>query len=271
MLIDWFTVGAQALNFLVLVWLLKRFLYGPILNAIDAREARIAAELADADEKRSQAEDERAEFERKNAQLDEKRAELLHEAAVAADAERQRLFDAARQQADAWSETRREMLRGDAARLNATITRRAQDEVFAIARKTLADLAGSSLEQRITDVFTDRLRALGDNEKHALTDALASTSEPALVRTAFELPAPQRAAIQQVLDERFHAGTRIRFEVAPTLVSGIELVTNGQKVAWSIAGHLASLERVVDALLDKPQVAPPPPGRETDPAPTPSP
>ena len=42
MLIDWFTVGAQALNFLILVWLMKRFLYKPILHAIDAREKRIA-------------------------------------------------------------------------------------------------------------------------------------------------------------------------------------------------------------------------------------
>ena len=38
MLIDWFTVGAQALNFVILVWLLKHFLYKPILNAIDVRE-----------------------------------------------------------------------------------------------------------------------------------------------------------------------------------------------------------------------------------------
>ena len=52
MLIDWFTVGAQALNFLILVWLMKRFLYKPILDAIDAREDRVAAELADADASR---------------------------------------------------------------------------------------------------------------------------------------------------------------------------------------------------------------------------
>ena len=44
MLIDWFTVGAQALNFIILVWLLKRYLYKPILNAV-TREKRIAAEL----------------------------------------------------------------------------------------------------------------------------------------------------------------------------------------------------------------------------------
>ena len=49
MLIDWFTVGAQVLNFLILIWLLKRFLYKPILHAIDEREERIATELANAD------------------------------------------------------------------------------------------------------------------------------------------------------------------------------------------------------------------------------
>ena len=47
MLIDWFTIAAQALNFLILVWLMRRFLYKPILNAIDAREKLIAKELAE--------------------------------------------------------------------------------------------------------------------------------------------------------------------------------------------------------------------------------
>ena len=55
MLIDWFTVVAQALNFLILVWLLKRFLYKPMLDAIDAREKRIATQLADADAKKAAA------------------------------------------------------------------------------------------------------------------------------------------------------------------------------------------------------------------------
>ena len=53
MLIDWFTVVAQIVNFLVLVALLKHFLYGRLVEAIDAREKRIAARLAEADEKGS--------------------------------------------------------------------------------------------------------------------------------------------------------------------------------------------------------------------------
>ena len=97
MLIDWFTVIAQVVNFLILVWLLKRFLYRPILNAIDAREKRIATELADADAKKAEAIKERDEFQHKNEEFDRQRAALLSQATDEAKAERQRLFDEARQ------------------------------------------------------------------------------------------------------------------------------------------------------------------------------
>ncbi len=97
MLIDWFTVGAQMLNFLILVWLMKRFLYKPILNAIDAREKLIAAELADAEAKKAEAQKERDEFQHKNEEFDQQRAALLKKATDEAKAERQRLLDEARQ------------------------------------------------------------------------------------------------------------------------------------------------------------------------------
>src|ERR1035437_8882170 len=96
MLIDWFTVIAQVINFLILVWLLKRFLYRPILDAIDAREKRIAKELAEANAKQ-----ERDEFRHKNEVFDQQRAALLSQATIAAKAERQRLLDEARQASDA--------------------------------------------------------------------------------------------------------------------------------------------------------------------------
>ena len=143
MLIDWFTVGAQALNFIILVWLLKRFLYKPILNAIDAREKRIAAELADADAKKAEAKQERDEFQHKNEEFDQQRAALLSKATDDANAERQRLLDDARKAADALSAKRLEALRSDANNLNQAIRRRTEQEVFAIARKALTDLAAS--------------------------------------------------------------------------------------------------------------------------------
>ena len=249
MLIDWFTVIAQAVNFLILVWLLKRFLYKPILNAIDAREKRIAAELADADAKKAEARMERDEFQHKNEEFDQQRAALLSQATDEAKAERQRLLDEARKAADALSAKRMETLRNDAHNLSQAISRRTQQEVFAIARKALTDLATTSLEERLGEVFTRRLREMDGQAKAGLAEALKTASAPALVRSAFDLPAEQRAAIQNALNETFSAEIHVRFETAPDLVSGIELTTNGQKVAWSIADYLASLEKGVDELL----------------------
>ncbi len=256
MLIDWFTVGAQALNFLILVWLMKRFLYQPILHAIDAREKRIAGELADADTKKVEAQKEHLEFQKKNEEFDQQRAALLTKATDEAKAERQRLLDEARKAADAWSAKRQASLLNDAQTLNQALSHRAQREVFAIARKALADLATTSLEERMVEVFTRHLRELDGNTKGGLAEAIRSAAEPALVRSAFDLPAAQRAVIQNALNETFSADLRLRFEVAPELVSGIEIMTNGQKAGWSIADYLTSLEKGVGELLkeqDKPQ------------------
>ncbi len=249
MLIDWFTVGAQALNFVVLVWLMKRFLYQPILDAIDAREKTIAMVLADADKKQADAQQARDAFQRKNDDFDRQHATLIDRANKDADAQRSRLFDEARQAAEALSAKRQQALEGDAQRLSQALVQRAQQEVFAVARKALADLATAGLEERMAEVFVSRLRALDGADKDCLAGALRSTPCTATVRSAFEMPAPQRAVIQAAVNETFSAEISLRFEMAPELISGIEFSANGQRVSWSIAGYLASLQNTLGELM----------------------
>jgi F-type H+-transporting ATPase subunit b len=251
MLIDWFTIAAQALNFLILVWLMKRYLYQPILRAIDSREKLIAGELADADTKKADAQKEREAFEHKNQIFDRHHAALMTKAADEAKAEGQRILDQARKAADALSAKRAETLVQEAHTLNKALIGRAQQEIFAIARQALADLAGASLEERMGSVFIGRLGALDARVKAEFAEALKTAAEPALVRSAFELPAAQRAAILKVLVEMSNAKVQVQFETAPDLISGIELTTNGRKIAWSIADYLTSLTRGVEDLLQK--------------------
>jgi len=252
MLIDWFTVGAQALNFLILVWLMKRYLYQPVLQAIDAREKRIAAQIADAVAKETTATQEKEEFQRKNTEFEKQRADMLGKAADEANAERQRLIDEARKTADALSARRDELLRSDAKNLHESIVRRTQAEVFAIARKTLTDLAGVSLEERMVAVFASRLQAMDGAARGKLAEALKNSAEPALIRSAFELPSAQRSVLQQAINVTFSADIHLRFATAPDIVSGIELSASGQNVTWSIADYLSSLEHGVDELLANP-------------------
>lgn len=130
----------QIVNFLILVWLLKRFLYQPILHAIDAREQRIAASLADAAAKEVEARTERDTFQRKNEAFDQQRAALLSQATDAARDERQRLLDEARLAADTLRGKRQEALQREHQRLSNEIAHRTRTEVFAIARQALTDL-----------------------------------------------------------------------------------------------------------------------------------
>jgi F-type H+-transporting ATPase subunit b len=250
MLIDWFTVGAQVLNFLILAWLMKHFLYKPVLDAIGAREKLIATELADAAAKKAEAQKDRDEFQHKNEEFDQQRAALLTKATDEAKAQGERLIDEAGKAADALSAKRQETLKTEAHNLDQALARRTSQEVFAITRKALADLATTTLEERMGEVFTRRLRELNGSGKTCIAEALKKSPDPAVVRSTFEIPAEQRAAIQNSLNETFSTEVRVRFETAPDLVSGIELTTNGEKVAWSIADYLTSMEKGVAELID---------------------
>jgi F-type H+-transporting ATPase subunit b len=249
MLIDWFTVGAQVLNFVILVWLMKRFLYQPILHAIDAREKRIADQLADAEARKAEARKERDEFERKNGEFDQQRAERLKKVTMEADSEKKRLLDEAREAADAMTAKRLETLHQEAQTLKQALTRRTQDEVFAITRKVLSDLADTDLEKRATAVFLQNMQAMEDDARSDLAQALTSSDEPAVIRSAFELPKTQRAKLQTAINQTFSAEIALRYETTPDLVTGIELTAGGNKIAWSISDYLSSLENGVEELL----------------------
>jgi len=249
MLINWFTVIAQAINFLILVWLLKRFLYKPILHAIDEREKGIATQLAQAEAKKAEAQRDRDDFQHKNEAFDQERAALLKKATDEAKAERQRLLDEARKDADLLRAKRQDALRNEQRNLSQEIIRWTQKEVFAITRKTLADLASTSLEERMGDVFVHRVRALTGAAKEQLATAFKTSNHTVSVHSAFDLPPAQRAAIESAMKETFAPDAHVQFETAPELVSGIELSTNGHKIAWSIADYLSTLEKSAGELL----------------------
>ena len=124
---------------------MRRFLYKPILHAIDEREKRIATELANADKKKDEAQKEHDEFQHKNEEFDQRRAALLSKAKDEAQAERQRLLNEAQKAADSLGAKRQEALRADAQNLNQAIRRRTQQEVFAIAPVSYTHLRRTAL------------------------------------------------------------------------------------------------------------------------------
>lgn len=246
MLIDWFTVGAQVVNFLVLVWLMKRFLYRPILDAIEKRRKEIAAARDEAEAEGKRAREERDDYRRSREDFERQRAGLLEEARAEASEERRRLMEAVRDEAGEMRARHREALRKEHERLGEDIARRTREEVFAIAGSALEDLAGSDLETRIGHVFAARLRSLDADTREQLAAAMQASRGP-VVRSAFELAASTRTTLADALREAF--GVEAEYRTDPALTGGFEIVFGDRKLAWNIGDHLDGLRRKVDRLL----------------------
>ncbi len=249
MSVDWFTVIAQVVNFLVLVWLMKRYLYQPVLNAIDARERRLAAQRAEAESRKAEAEAARAEFARKLEEFEQQRAALWSKTEADATAEGLRLREEVRKQAADLRDSLHAMLSSEYRNMHEELTGKVRAEVFSIARKLLEDLADAELGARMVELFVRRLRELDSDSRLKLAAAHGQAGGPAVIRSAFDLSQSQRASIENAVKEVLAEDMHVRFESAPELIGGLELTTVGEKLGWSIADYLGSLENEVDALL----------------------
>ena len=127
--------------------------------------------------------------------------------------------------------------------LSVELKEKTQQEVFAITRQALKDLAESTLEEQILKVFLRRLSELDEQTKAAFSSALVTNHKPVRVRTTFALPPDLQKQLSDALNKTFSTETEIQFETDPELISGIELNINGQKLAWSIIQYIDSLEQ----------------------------
>jgi len=242
MLIDWFTVVAQVVNFLILVWLLKRFLYRPILKAIEEREEKIRSRLSEAEVQKEQAEEEREAYYQQKKELEEQRGELLEEAHQEAREERRKLLEEARAESEELRARLRRSIREEYETLYQDLKARLQDEVFALARKVLDDLASASLEKHVADTFLRRLRETEADQQADLAAMLRESGGQALIKSAFGLPAEQREKLEEALAEMAGRRVHLRFEEDPGKIGGVELTAGGYKLAWSIADYLQAFE-----------------------------
>jgi F-type H+-transporting ATPase subunit b len=249
MLIDWFTVAAQAVNFLVLVWLLQHFLYKPILAAIDARENKIAAALTAAAARQAEAQKSRDEMTAKLKAFDAERAARLAQAKLEVQQEREQLLDAARREAADLIAQQRGALRTDAASIGDRMARLATAEVFSIAGKAFNELASADIEERLGAVLTQRLLQLNKEAKAAFRAALEQSAMSAVVRSRVAMRDAEKAALSKAVNETFSADVHLEFKTVPAGDYGIDLSAGGQRLAWGIAQYLKEFQEKAQALM----------------------
>ncbi|MGD8569933.1 MAG: F0F1 ATP synthase subunit B [Gammaproteobacteria bacterium] len=237
MQIDWITVSAQIVNFLILVWLLKRFLYQPVLRAMGRREEHIADRLNQANDREQQAQQQREQYQNKQKELDQQHDEILAKANEEADQEKHRLLDEARSEVENKKHHWQQQLAQEKEEFLKSLRDQAGDIIQHMTRKALSDLANGTLEQHMVESFIDRLESLDDDTRRAL----ANTQETIQVNTSFELDSGMRSQLTQTIHENIGNGIDVQYDQLPELVCGIELVTGGQQLSWNINHYLDDL------------------------------
>ena len=241
MTFDWFTFSATILNFLVLLYLLKRFLYRPILTAMDDRRRRIAARLEEAEKQRSLAETEARAYQVKHEEIEANRRQLLARANEEAAQLRRDLGDQARREADEQRQQWLRILDQEKDAFLRDLKSRASRQIFEAVDRALRELADEDLERRIVDVFIGKLQKLTAEERQEILTALRRTRRKLMVLTSFPIKDDQRRHIEALVTELFAEDIDLNCFTDPAMSCGIEIRGGGWKITWRLSHFIDQL------------------------------
>jgi F-type H+-transporting ATPase subunit b len=239
--IDYFTIVAQIINFLILVFLLRHFLYGPVIKTMDEREQKMVSRLKDAEQKIKEAEQEAESSRMMKRELQDKRQETLANVNDEVRVLKNDLTEKARAEVQASTTDWYASIERQKESIFTDLKLRAGEEVYAITRRAIQDLADEKLEAQIIDTFLRRLLEMRETEKEKLIEFFKTASQPITVRSSFEIPDEIRQTILETMRSLAGKDLKIAFEISPELISGVEMSTPDTRIGWSIAGYLDTL------------------------------
>ena len=250
MLIDPFTIIAQIVNFLILVALLKRFLYKPITQAMEARSQRIERQLATAASKEKDAKAEKELYLQKQQELEAQKQEWLIEATKEVESQKEELTQTAILDVEQMRSQWYQNFERDRPQLTRKTHQDLTKQITFTARKALVDLAKASLEEEIIDTFIERLYYLNSLQSKNINSASTPKEQHLVtISSSFAITNGQKTRLIAAIKEQITAEAEVEFEIDSNLVCGIELRDRGYKIAWNLEHYLTELEAVTAKAL----------------------
>jgi len=245
--IDWWTLGLQTLNVLVLLFLLQHFLYRPLAKAIAERRALALEQERATDQARRDAEAARGALDAERQRWESEREQRIDAARVEAQQTRTQLIaqaeNEARERALGIARAQQQAL--DAERL--TMQREAATLAVEVVRRLLDRLPSAALSA----LFLDDLC----NAVHSLAPKTAAANPQALLRSAIQLDASAQARAQTALSAAWGAELALRYETAPELIAGLELHLPHSVVRSSWAQDLGSIAAALSEAISTERLA----------------
>jgi F-type H+-transporting ATPase subunit b len=245
MALDWSTFALEIINFLVLVWILQRFLYRPVLATLAKRRAGVERVLDEARETEARASTLKSQFESRLADWEQEKAVARErfEADIAMERERQtealaQALNAERERSAAQDTHRQETLKRE-------LVAQASAQARRFAGALLTRVAGPELEARLVELFIEELGALPEERLSALRAGQNGAGQ-GVFATAYPLTEAQRGRLANAVEARLRLRGHFDFIEDGGLLAGVRLSLGAWQLDFSVAGELGVFAEIGD-------------------------
>jgi len=215
------TLLLQVANFLIVAYILTRFLFKPLKEMLDKRASQVTRAVDEAEKATGEAEELRLEYEKKRENIDAEIVALKNEARIVVDETRQQMLQEAYQEIEAMrarTEEELEQQRADALRLHRS---KIGELVSTLTLHMMEDILNPQLHQAYLDAFLDQLRLVqfegristgGEETVSAelITASPLAQEDEVLITTALETAVSQSIDLACRVDASLIAGAMVR-------------------------------------------------------------
>lgn len=250
-MIDWSTVLFQIINFIILVFLLKKFLYGPIVKVMEQREQEILDREANAQQKFQQAEQTTKDYQHRIEKFENEKEENIKEMHQEISQQKQNLIKESKEEVSQLQEKMKEEIHQQANTAMKQLKEQLSIHACTLAKKTLNDLADASLEAMVFDVFVKKLENLDEQELKTISKSLKQENKAHLV-SSFKISKEQEETIEKTVHQLADTDISLTYSQKDTLGCGYMLEFSGYQVSWNTNHYLDEIEKKL--LLELPKV-----------------
>lgn len=246
MQLDWITVAAQFINFLVLIWLLNRFLFRPVLAVMTNREELIDKQLEEASIKMGQADSVREEYQAAISTLDAEKTTILSAAVTQAKADEKKLLESTRmeinQRRDAWLES----LAAEKQEIGDLFKQSIASTVQSICDSLLRRISNRGLNDQMIESFIDQFARLDSSAR----EILRKNQETITIVSAQQIKEDSRHLLTNALAEQFDNDPTIDYQIDEQLIAGLKLEIEDFELDWSLRNMLESLDAELSSAVE---------------------
>ncbi|SFC24668.1 F-type H+-transporting ATPase subunit b [Alkalibacterium subtropicum] len=247
MTISWFEIIAQIINFFIILFILQRLLYKPVLKVMEQRQERIQKAQIEADRKMREAQKLMDRYEKKIENIQKERVDILDDARTQAQQKRERLLNDYIMEAESKRHAYLKEIEDEKDNFKRRLRQNLGESAVKIAAHILNMISYKELESEVFNTFILNLR----NVKQNIPDLEDLKKEQHVqVRSYRDLSQHEKTSIEEALKGQLRSLEEIHYETDPELILGYELFLETYTVHTNIRNYLTEIEKEIIKSLD---------------------